>query len=94
MAKSSTSDTYTFIHTNLNVDFVPGNCLQNLKLSSLNVQTETFCVIIDLVFIKEDVFSITLYLYFPSEIPEIIDCAISCGQDKAVEGKALHVVRL
>ena len=31
--------------------------------------------------------------YF-SQIPEIIDGAISCGQNEAVEGEALHVVGL
>ena len=79
------------VHTNLNVDFVPRNCLQNLELGSLDVQTEMFFVIIcdfviiDLVFIISHLFS---------EIPEIIDCAIACCQDQAVEWKALDVVRL
>ena len=71
---------------NLNVDFVPRNGFQNKELGSLNVQTEMcfYCFL----FLRQelDIFQLL--------IPEIIDSAVSCGQNEAVEGEALHVIGL
>ena len=74
---------------NLNVDFVPRNGFQNKELGSLNVQTEMYfyCFL----FLRQE---LDIFTIFQLLIPEIIDCAVSCGQNEAVEGEALHVVGL
>ena len=74
---------------NLNVDFVPRNGFQNKELGSLNVQTEMYfyCFL----FLRQELDDFTMFQLL---IPEIINCAVSCGQNEAVEGEALHVVGL